>query len=80
MASKLNLMTFMQEVRGWARLNRRFPQSGKPQLLVPLRDSSPPTVRRSPGIPIDVKDLQETQYAVRITHVSAPAAAPSVAV
>ena len=60
MASKLNMMTFLQQVRGLAAVAKRCPQPWPPARLMLLALSSSAAGRRKWTISIDFQNLQDS--------------------
>jgi hypothetical protein len=78
MASKLNMMSFLQQLKGLAAITQRCPQTRRPWRLVLPSLSSSAAARRRLTISIAVPNLQNNPYPVSITHVKAPAPPPSL--
>jgi hypothetical protein len=68
MASKLNMMTFLHQVRGLNAVNRRCLQPRRPErMLVPAR-SSAATERHQLAVSVDAENLPDGPRPVRITY------------
>jgi hypothetical protein len=78
MASKLNMMTFLQQVQGLAEVAERCPQPRLPARLMLLAPSSPAAGRRRLTISIDVQSLQDNPSPVSITHLKETAPPPAL--
>jgi hypothetical protein len=76
MATKLNLLTFLQQVQGLAEVNRRYPRAQPLRWLELVSPSSKAILRRRVAISIDARNLEDTPNPVRIVLVkqSAPPA------
>jgi hypothetical protein len=73
MASKLNIMTCLQQAKGLAEIAHRCPRPqplGQFTLRVPAPQAAP---RRGLRVSIDSQNCPDAPYPVRIVHVSAPA-------
>jgi len=76
MATKLNLLTFLQQVQGLAEVARRCPRA-KPLGWLALPSSSSQAIpRQRVAILIDARNLQDTPYPVRIVQVEEIAPLP----
>ena len=78
MASKLNMMTFLQQARGLAAVAERCPQPRPPARLTLPAPSSSAAGRRRLTISIDVQSLQDKPSPVSITHVKETAPPPAL--
>jgi hypothetical protein len=74
MAAKVMMLKLLQEMQGFVDMAQRRPQP-QPSGLVLIQLRSRPAYTRLPprrrGIVVDVKDLEEIQYPVKITHLGA---------
>jgi hypothetical protein len=78
MASKLNIMTFFQQVQGLTEVAERCPQPPPaPRLVLPARFSSA-SRRRRLMISIEAQNLQDNPASVSITHVKATTLPPAL--
>jgi len=77
MASKLNIMTFLQQAHGLAKVAERCPPPRLPGRLVLLALPSSAARRRSLRISIDVQNRQDNPSPVGITHVKETAPPPT---
>jgi hypothetical protein len=79
MAAKAKMMKLLQEIRGFAEISNRRPQSRSPGLfLMQLRSHTTHTTLppRRRSILIDVQDLSEIPHPVKITHLGDNPAQP----
>jgi hypothetical protein len=76
MATKLNLLTFLQQVQGLAEVTRRSPRAQPLGWLALPAPSSQAIPRRRVAISIDARNLQDTPYPVRIVQVKEIAPLP----
>ena len=77
MASKLNMMSFLQQVKGLAAITQRCPQPRLPWRLVLLARASSGAARRKMTISIDTRNFQYSPHPVSITHVKVTARPPT---
>ena len=78
MASKLNMMTFLQQVQVLTEVAERCPQPWPPARLMLLAPSSSGAGRRRLTISIDVQNFQDNPSPVSIRHVKETAPLPTL--
>jgi hypothetical protein len=78
MASKLNMMTFLHQVRGLAEVAKRCPQPSPPARFTLLARRSPAVGRRKWTLSIDMRNLQDNPSSVSITHVKETTPPPAL--
>jgi hypothetical protein len=78
MATKLNIMTFIQQVHYLAEVNRRCPNPQPARRLVLPGASSAKAARRKSMIPITAQNLPDTEFLVAIIRVKDRALAPTL--
>ena len=76
MATKLNLLTFLQQVQGLAEVIRRCPQSQPLGWFALSAPSSKAIPLRRVAISIDARSLPDTPHPVRIIQVKENAPPP----
>jgi hypothetical protein len=76
MATKLNLLTFLQQVQGLAEVIRRCPRSQPLGWLALPAPSSKAIPRRRVAISIDARSLPDTPHPVQIIQVKENAPPP----
>lgn len=78
MAAKVRIMKLLQEIRGFAEITQRRPQSRQPGLfLIQLRSHVTHTTatRKKQIISVDMLDRPDIPHPVKITHLQAAATA-----
>jgi hypothetical protein len=80
MATKLNILTYLQQAKGLAELAQRCaPPHSLGQLT--LRPPAPQkAARRGLRLPIDIQNPEDAPYPVTIVHVRVPARVPPLSV
>ena len=77
MASKLNMMGFLQQVKGVAAITQRCRQPQPTGWLVLQSRSSSRAAQQRLTLSIDAQNLQDNPYPVSIIHVKRTAPAPT---
>jgi hypothetical protein len=78
MATKLNIITFLQQAKGLAEIARRCPQPHSLGQLTLRAPATQATARRGFRVSIKIQNPQDAPYAVRIVHVREPAPVPTL--
>ena len=68
MATKLNILTCLQQAQGLAEVSYRFPQPHPLRRLVVQAPPLQAAGRRKLRVSIDIQNPQDTPFSVRIVH------------
>jgi len=70
MASKLNILTLLQQAKGLAQVTRRCPQPQRPSLVVLPAQPVQTTTRQRLAISVQVQQFREDPHPVEITRIT----------